>query len=118
MKLKRLLNEMDMGPTPNSPTTTSSNRLTKMSGREYAYSGPASQRITRNDKVKFLTSRDKTLDDLSASIDNAFKMVIAAANIPGKSSLQSFIIQKLNAARTQIVTKIEQEQAIEAKKKV
>lgn len=102
MEIKDILEELDN--TEELDEQSVNDRLTINTGRQYAYTGPATTRITRQDKMKLLRSKD--LEQLKATMDKGFEMILAAAK---GTTLQQTILQKLNVARRQIFQKLDKE---------
>lgn len=101
-KLNNELNEADINQF--SASEVGSKRLTRQAGRKYVYSGPSVTRITRTDKRTLLKEKDPAV--IKDAIENAFKIIIAAAT---NTSVQQIVISKINTMRTQIYARLDKE---------
>lgn len=99
------LNEYAVGHSPSNdynPTSQPQDRLTRVHGRKYAFSGPSVQRITRKDKMAIL--KEKDLAKVMPVIENALQIIVAAAN---GTKEQNFILSRINNFRRQIQKKVQ-----------
>lgn len=83
------------------------NNKTRYTGATGIKNAAASKttRITRNDQMSLVKSKD--LNTLKAQVDASFKLILAAAD---NTTVESFIIGKLNVLKVQIDNKIALEQ--------
>ena len=102
MKFEEIIEQYDL--TPTNPDTSPEGRLTRKSGREYAYGGPASFRVTRKGKLDLLRERDPRI--IRDALENAFKAIIAASS---GTPIQQTAVSKINILRRQLFQKLDQE---------
>jgi len=93
MDLEKILNEL---------TTAPSKRLNRMAGREYAFKGPASVRVTRKDRQDILKETDPAI--VKAALEIAFKKIIAATS---GTPAQQVALNKINQMRKQIFDRLD-----------
>jgi hypothetical protein len=86
-------------------------RLTRAAGRAFTYKGPATTRVTRQQKVNLYKEKDPA--SIKGALENAFDMMIAAVN---GTHIQQFAISKINTLRTQLYNKIENEEHMKEQK--
>jgi hypothetical protein len=110
MKFSKIIEQADLTPT-NLDTSAVDQRLTRMAGRDYAFKGPATTRVTRSDKMSLLKETDPTA--VKNAMESAFKIIIAAAN---GTPVQQLAITKINMIRKQIFDKLDQEIERQSKK--
>ncbi len=102
---KELLDEA-VGHSPSNdynPTSTPPKRLTRQSGRQYAYTGPGVTRITRRDKMDLL--KEKDINKIMPILENAFQLMIAAVR---GTPMEQYTISRLNVLRRQLNKKADQ----------
>lgn len=99
------LDEINLGGDVTSTGIGATKRLTRASGRQYAFKGPGVTRITRKDKRDLL--KEKDLNKIMPVLENSFAMMIAAVQ---GTEIEQFTLARINTLRQQIKKKVEQAQ--------
>lgn len=107
-----MLNEFNQPSNNYNPTDQpEQKRYNSSTGRRTA-ARSKTQRITRKDRMELVNSKD--LNVLKGQIDTSFKQILAAAD---NTSLEAYVIGRLNMIKRQIDQKINKELQKQSNKK-